>query len=152
MNTLSALHLKITSRAAIVAASFLLAQASLAGSAVVKAQGKASIDVPFVAGGIQCPAGSYDFESDGDKVTIRSTDPKGPTVFMLILTRLGRHDNAHGPEFVFDNLGGQMKLSEIWLSAQDGYMVLMSPGTHGHRVVGGSNPHTSTVATTAARP
>jgi len=154
MNTLSALHLKTTSRAAVVAAAFLLAQTGLAGPAVVRARGKASIDFPFVAGGIQCPAGPYDFEYDGDKVTIRSTDPKGPTVLMLVLTRLGRHDKDKGPEFVFDRLGDQMKLSEIWTSAQDGYLVLMSPETHGHRVVAGSNrtsPASATASSLASR-
>ena len=141
MNILSRGHLKIASRAAIVAAALGLALASLADTAPPQARGKATIDFPFVAGSTQCPAGSYSFESDGTKITLRSSDPKGSTVIMLILTRLGRHDKDKGPEFVFDKVGDQMKLSEIWPSKQDGYLVLMSPEAHGHRVVGGSNPH-----------
>ena len=109
--------------------------------AALIATGKATIDFPFVAGSTQCSAGSYSFESDGAKITLRSTESKGPTVIMLILTRLGRHDKDKGPEFVFDKVGDQLKLSEIWPSKQDGYLVLMSPEVHGHRVVGGSNPH-----------
>lgn len=141
MNIPSKGRLKILSCTVVVAAAFGLALASLADSALPQAKGKATIDFPFVAGSTQCPAGSYDFESDGTKVTLRSTAPKGPDVFMLILTRLGRHDKDHGPEFVFDKVGDQMKLSEIWPSAQDGYLVLASPEAHEHRVVGGSNPH-----------
>jgi hypothetical protein len=152
MNTLPARQLKVTSRAAVAAAAFLLAQAGLAVPPVVRARGKASIDFPFVARGIQCPAGSYDFESDGDKITLRSTDPKGPTVLMLVLTRLDRHEKDKAPEFVFDKLADRMNLSEIWLSAEDGYMVLMSPATRGSRVVDGSRPRTSAAATIAARP
>ena len=60
---------------------------------------------------------------------------------MLVVTRLGRHDKDKGAELVFVKVGDQMKLSEIWPSEQDGYLVLVSPEAHGHRVVGGSSPH-----------
>jgi hypothetical protein len=141
MNNPSRSRLKFTSRAAIVASAFGLALASLADTPVTQTRGKATIAFPFVASSTQCPAGSYDFESDGTKVTLRSTDPKGTTVVMLVVTRLGRHDKDKGAEFVFDKVGDQMKLSEIWPSKQDGYLVLVSPEAHEHRVVGGSSPH-----------
>ena len=141
MSNPSRRRLKITSRAAIVAAAFGLALASRADTPAPQYRGKATIAFPFVAASTQCPAGSYDFESDGIKVTLRSTDPKGTTVIMLVVTRLGRHDKDKGAELVFDKVGDQMKLSEIWPSEQDGYLVLVSPEAHGHRVVGGSSPH-----------
>jgi hypothetical protein len=141
MNILSPCRLSILSRAAVAAAAFGLALTGLADSAVPEVRGKATIDFPFVAGSTDCPAGTYDFESDGTKIALKSTDSKGPTVILLVLTRLGRHDKDKGPEFVFDKLGNQMKLSEVWPSNQDGYLVLMTPEAHGHRVVGGSNPH-----------
>ena len=141
MNILSKSRLKVLSRAAVAAAAFGLALTSLADSAVPETRGKATIDFPFVAGSTPCPAGTYDFEADGTRITLRSTDSTGPTVVMLILTRLERHDTDRGPEFVFDRVGDQMKLSEIWPSQEEGYLVLMSPEAHGHRVVGGSNPH-----------
>lgn len=141
MNVLSKCHLKIPSRTAIVGTAFVLALASLANAALAQTRGKATIDFPFVAGSTQCPAGSYDFETNDKKVTLRSTDPKGPTVVMLVLTRLGRHDKDQVPEFVFDKVGDQLKLSEIWPPKEDGYLVLITPDGHKHRVVGGSNPH-----------
>ena len=140
MNEHSRFHPKFPARTWVIAAAFGFALAGLADAAVPQARGKANIDFPFVAGSTQCPAGSYDFESDGTKVTLRSTDPKGPSAILLILTRLGRHDKDKGAEFIFDKVGDQMKLSEIWPSEQDGFLVLVSPEAHEHRVVGGSSP------------
>jgi hypothetical protein len=139
MNIPSNRHLKIASRTAIVAAVLGLALPGLAETALPLARGKATVDFPFVAGSSQLPPGSYTFESDGTKVTFRSADPKGPTAMMLVVTRLGRHDRNKGPELVFDKVGGQMKLSQIWSSEQDGYLVLVSPEVRGHEVVGVAN-------------
>ena len=141
MNVASKCHGKKLFRTGIVAASFVLALAGLADTRPSQFRGKATIDFPFVAGTTQCPAGSYDFESDGMKITLRSKDPKGPTVIMLIVTRLGRHDRDAEPEFIFDKVGDQLKLSEIWPAKEDGYLVLVTPEGHEHRVIGGSNQH-----------
>jgi hypothetical protein len=138
MNILSRCRPKIPSRTSVTATVLGLALVSLAHTAVAQTRGKATIDFPFLAGSTQCPAGTYDFETDEKKVTLRSTDPKGPTVVMLVVTRLGRHDKDKVPEFVFDKVGDQLKLSEVWPPEQDGYLTLITPEYHQHRVVNGS--------------
>ena len=141
MNTHSESGPKVPSPAGIAAATMVLALASLSGSALAETRGKATIDFPFVAASTPCPAGTYEFEVEGSKVTLRSTDPKGPKVVLLVVTRLGRHDKDTVPEFVFDKVGDQARLSEIWPAKEDGFLVLITPEAHEHRVGGGSNPH-----------
>lgn len=139
MNATPIRHTGIHRAAAAVV--FGLAITAFAATAMAEVRGKATIDFPFVAGATPCAAGEYDFEVDGGKVTLRSTDAKGPAVVLLVLTRLGRHDRDRAPEFIFDKVGGQMKLSEIWPPKEDGYLLLLTSEAHTHRVVGGSNPH-----------
>lgn len=121
-----------------------LGVALLAGfPATARAQtsGKIAVDFAFVAGKTSFPAGSYEFEVSGNKVTLRSKDPKGESAFLSVITRLGRHDQDKESEFVFDKVNDKLMLSEIWLSGQDGYLLLSTPTEHPHRVVGGSNAH-----------
>lgn len=141
MNVSSKSHPRFASRAGLGTAALALAMGSLANAALGETRGTATIHFPFLAGTTRCPAGSYDFEVDGTKVTLRSKDPKGPAVVLLVLTRLGRHDRDKGPEFVFDKVDEEMKISEIWPADEDGYLMLLTSGPHGHRVVGGSNAH-----------
>jgi len=141
MNVLSRHRTKSRALAGLVASAFLLAGVGRADSVPSQTRGTATIGFPFVAGSTQCPAGSYSFEAEGNKVTLRAVEPKGPTVILLVVTRLGRHDKDANPEFVFDKVGDQLKLSELWPSKQDGYLLLASTEPHEHRVVGGSNPH-----------
>ncbi|MFN7990001.1 MAG: hypothetical protein U0529_21190 [Thermoanaerobaculia bacterium] len=141
MNVPSTCRRELSLRVGIAAVALVLALAGLADPALAETRGTATISFPFVAGSTSCPAGSYTFDVDGTKVTLRSTEPKGPAVVLLVLTRLGRHDKDKEPEFVFDKVGNQMKLSEIWPPGEDGLLTLLTPEYHEHRVVGGSNPH-----------
>lgn len=142
MNISSRNRPKLPSAARVATLALGLALASLPDSALAApSKGRAAIHFSFLAGTTQCPPGTYEFEVDGTKVTLRSTDPKGATAILLVITRLGRHDKDKDPEFVFDKRDEQLKLSEIWLPGQDGYLMLITAEDHAHRVVGGSNPH-----------
>jgi hypothetical protein len=140
MKTRSIGHRHALSLAGIAAAVVGLALVGLAATASAQSGGTVKIDFPFVAGPTQCPAGAYTFDTGGGRVTLRSTDPKGATAVMMVITRLGRHDKDVEPELVFDRVNKQLLLSEIWLPNQDGYLVLSTTGDHEHRVLGGSNP------------
>ena len=134
-------HLHIPSLSALTAAALGFLLIGLVAIASAQTRGTAKIDFPFVAGAKQLAAGAYEFEVDNGKVVVRSNDPKGATVAMIVITRLGRHDNDTDTELVFDKVSDKLVLSEIWLGNDDGYLVASTPGNHEHRVLGGSKPH-----------
>ena len=133
------LHIPLLSALTAAALGFLLI--GLAATASAQTRGAAKIDFPFVAGAKQLAAGAYEFAVDNGKVVLRSNDSKGAMVAMIVITRLGRHDNDTDTELVFDKVNDKFVLSEIWLGNEDGYLVASTPGNHEHRVLGGSKPH-----------
>jgi hypothetical protein len=106
----------------------------LAATAGADSFGKTTIDFAFVAGKKECAAGTYEIEVRNSAVTLRPKDGKGESVTMLVITRLGRHDQDTDPELVFDKLDGKLILSEIWLGNEDGWLVASTPRDHEHRV------------------
>jgi len=140
MKTRSIGHLHMPSLTGIATAALGFVLVGFAATASAQSLGKANIDFPFVAGKTQCASGSYAIEAGGGKVVLRSQDPKGGTIAMLVITRLGRHDTDNATELVFDKVGGKFTLSEVWLGTGDGYLVASTPGDHEHRVLGGSKP------------
>lgn len=99
----------------------------------------AEISFPFMAGKKAFPAGKYVVELP-DPSVISISGPGGRAT-MVVLTRLGRHDKDTDCEFVFDKVGDQFLLSEVWFpGGDDGYLVLATKQAHEHAVVGGSNP------------
>ena len=111
-----------------------------AGGALVYAQSlTVNIDFPFQAGHKTLPAGTDTVEKpDDNSIAIRGAS--GAAV-LVILTQLGRHDVDKDLELVFDKVGDQNLLSEVWFPGQDGYLLLSTKQAHAHAVVGGSNPH-----------
>jgi hypothetical protein len=134
-------HLHRPSLSGIAAAALGVVLLGLAATANAQTLGKATIDFPFIAGNAQCAAGAYDIDASAGKITLTAKDSKQSAVVMLVITRLGRHDQDNTTELVFDKVNGQLKLSEVWLGAADGYLVASTPGDHEHRVLGGSKPH-----------
>jgi hypothetical protein len=111
-----------------------------AGAAVAQTNmAQVNIDFSFVAAGQTMPAGKYVIEispGPGGRVTMRGAK----TAVLLVVTRLGRHDNDKDPELVFDKVDGKFLLSEVWLAGEDGYLLTDTKAEHGHFVVGGSHP------------
>jgi hypothetical protein len=110
------------------------------GGALAYAQTtNAEIGFPFIANGQNMAAGKYSIE-----VAVRGpvtlTGPDRKSIFLPVITMLGRHDKDADPEFVFDKVDGKVELSEIWPSGKDGFLVLATKGPHEHAVIGGSNP------------
>jgi hypothetical protein len=141
MKIRSIVRTHVPSLTGIAAAALCFVLVGFAATASAQSIGKVNIDFPFVAASTQCAPGAYEFESDGGKIVLRSKEPKGPTVLMMVITRLGRHDKDPEAELVFDKVNNTLSLSEFWLPNQDGFLVLNTPGAHEHRVLGGSNPH-----------
>jgi hypothetical protein len=121
----------------------MLVVVAVAVASAAFAQGQSrtlvNIEFGFVAAGQTMPAGKYAIEITPDAGgTISLTGPKH--VLLPSITRLGRHDNDQDAELVFDKVAGAFLLSEVWLSGDDGYLLLATKGPHAHHVVGGSHP------------
>jgi hypothetical protein len=136
-------HRSMRSLSGLTAVALGLFLICLAVTASAQDRGTAKIDFPFVYGTHQLPAGTYAIEADPMQGTVRlaSKDAKNATVTMIVITRLGRHDNDPDTELVFDKVKDKLVLSEIWLANNDGYLVTNTPGNHEHLVLGGSHPH-----------
>lgn len=123
-------HLKFLVAAAIVA--------FLAGSGLAQAQRKVIFDVPFqfMAGDQVMQPGKYGVErAKTGGITIRDTSGKSGAVLMP-LTALGLPEGTQSAHLVFDDVGGKMTLSEVWLGAGvDGWLVLATKEEHKHRAV-----------------
>jgi hypothetical protein len=112
------------------------------GGGVAYAQ-KAAVDIDFkfVFAGKAMPAGSYTVERiPNGPIGIRSAGPGGAAgalQTMPIVSRLGRHDADQMPELVFDKVGGEVHLSEVWFPGEDGYLLLGTKEQHDHQVLRG---------------
>lgn len=126
-------------RAIVTLAAFVVA--FIAGGAVASAQKSvvAEIGFPFVAGGKELAAGKYTIEMPAAGPVILK-GAAGNSGLMPVITRLGRHDQDHGTELVFDKIDGKYILSEIWPSNADGLLLHATAKPHDHAVLGGSNP------------
>ncbi len=100
---------------------------------------KVKIDFPFTAAGKVLAAGDYEITRDfrGEFFTVQGQDKQG--VEVPIVTRITKEMRAdqEEPRLVFDKVGDTYLLSEIWLANEDGYVVLVTKGTHEHKVMKG---------------
>jgi hypothetical protein len=98
---------------------------------------KAKIDFAFKAEGKVLPAGDYEFVRDNNAMTFRVQGAGKMGAIVPILTRLSgeMHLMPREAHVVFDVVGDTYLLSEIWLPAEDGYLVLATKGTHTHKTV-----------------
>lgn len=119
----------------IVATASIGAYAQTSGTEIV-----VTVKFAFVVGERTLPAGSY-------RIAARTGSPAGLAIqavegkenaIVPVLTRLARrHGSAEGPgsNLVFDKVGDQMFLSEVWLPERDGYLVRGTADEHQHAVV-----------------
>ncbi len=100
---------------------------------------KANIPFAFEVGKKAMPAGDYDIVIDRSvgHITIQQDAKKGTEALAAILTYLappqhGGSDHAH---LVFDKVGGQTILSEVWEPNMDGVLIYLTKGPHEHHVL-----------------
>ncbi len=109
------------------------------GGGAVYAQDVSIVNIPFqftVNHKVMMP-GRYDVTVT-DATVISLTPEKGQAVFVPTITRLAQHDKPMADaEFVFDIVGGQHYLSEVWLPTEDGYLVTDTKQPHQHHIVKG---------------
>jgi hypothetical protein len=98
---------------------------------------KANIEFPFTVENKVLAADEYTFTRDdaGTFFRVEGMDKKG--VLAPIITRLSMdlHAKPVVAHLVFDQVGEALKLSEIWIQGEDGYLLLATKGAHTHKVV-----------------
>jgi len=127
---------------ALVTVAFLLTIAAPAVSHAQSAGTEIAVKVgfAFVVGEQTFPAGSYRITARSGSaagLTIHATEGKENSVIPVV-TRLARiRDGENGPaaNLVFDKVGEQTFLSEVWMPGRDGYLVRGTTEEHQHAVV-----------------
>ena len=80
--------------------------------------------------------GTYVIQDRGQALVIKNSDGGKGTV-LSVVTRLARRPSSdgNGSNLVFDTVGGQRFLSEVWLSDGDGFLVRGTQENHEHQLV-----------------
>jgi len=101
------------------------------------AQDVANFNVPFkfnVGKSILNP-GRYQVAVSSDQATITLTPARGNATVTPAITRLAQHMVMSDAKLVFDKVGEQYALSEVWLPTEDGYLVHDTRVPHKHHIV-----------------
>ncbi len=119
----------------LVVAAFLLAGTFGGGVAVAQDTAIVSIPFQFTVTHTLMPAGKYEISVTETSV-ISVMPQKGAAVMAPILTRLAQHGTpVTDAEVVFDRLGDEYTLAELWLPTTDGYLVNDLKQPHQHHVL-----------------
>jgi len=91
----------------------------------------ADIQFPFKADGKDFAAGQYHFDTNlqSSQITLRS-ESTGKGVLLAIVSRLS--DRGQEALVVFDKVGDQYYLSEIYMPGLDGFEIKGTSGQHTH--------------------
>ncbi len=97
---------------------------------------RANIPFAFTAGQKQLPAGEYSFTPTANGETVRVASNKD-TALALVLTRMaaGIHTTPKDAHVVFDKMGDQYFLSEIWIPGVDGFDLHNTTQKHEHQII-----------------
>jgi hypothetical protein len=135
-------------RHSVVFAIMILVFALVAVAAPVHAQATFKIPFAFESGGKKLPAGDYVVTRTGEaQLTFRQVSTGKETVLPLTEPLKPAAPPAAGPRIVFDETGAFEPsyteyftiyvVAEVWLSAQEGYLVHITKGAHKEKVVTG---------------
>jgi hypothetical protein len=119
-------------------------------AAAPPAQAQAAFKIPFAfeSGGKKFPAGDYVVTRTGDaQLTFRQVSTSKETVLSFTETLKPAVPPAPAPRIAFDETGAFEPsyteyftiyvVAEVWLSAQEGYLVHLTKGAHKDKVVVG---------------
>ncbi len=120
----------------------MAALAILVGPALSYAQDAATVNLPFKfeAGKKALDAGKYELMVPEDTTgALTLTPERGASMALPYITRLAAPEPPiREPKFVFDKVGDQYILSEIWLPDRDGYLIHDTRQPHTHHAVKGA--------------
>ncbi len=93
---------------------------------------KADIPFSFIIEGKTYPAGQYELkENAGGNSLILTNTKTNEGGFANVITRLGARSDTEG-DIVFDLVGNDHFLSEVYIPGMDGYLIKATPGKHTH--------------------
>jgi hypothetical protein len=110
------------------------------GGGMASAQDVAIVNIPFqfTANHKVMMPGKYEITVT-DNTVISVTPQKGAALFVPTITRLAQHGKPMTEaEIVFDKMGEQYTLSEVWLPTEDGFLVNDLKQPHQHHVLKGT--------------
>ncbi len=110
---------------------------ALVGIVSVYAQDVAIMNMPFkfTVGKSVMQPGKYRVTVSPDESMIMVTPERGQAVMAAAITRLAQHVPLPDARLVFDRVGEEYTLSEIWLPGQDGYLVHDTKVPHKHHII-----------------
>jgi hypothetical protein len=118
----------------------MLLTAFLALATIAYGQTTLSVNIPFAftAGGKLLPAGQYEITTSAEDPIVRVfSTAKKTEAFAKVLTRLAAamHTTPQDAHLIFDKIGENYTLSEVWLPDTDGYLLSATNQKHEHRVI-----------------
>lgn len=98
---------------------------------------RATVDFPFSVDGKVLPAGTYDFMKNEEAGIFKVTDEGKNEAAAQIETRLaaGVRDTPKNALVVFDKIGQNYVLSEIWIPGEDGFVLAVTKAKHEHKII-----------------
>lgn len=118
----------------VFSAAAILSPCALAQTGSVDTQ--TTIPFAFTAGKQLYPAGTYTITYLSTNAQVMNLFKDGKhLVSMQVLTRLARQSPVPKASLVFDLVGRQHYLSEVWLPEVDGYQVSTRANVHKHEAV-----------------
>jgi hypothetical protein len=112
-------------------------------TAISYGQGGIRVNVPmaFNISGKVLPAGNYVFSPTNGSKSITVAGVKDSAT-ALVLTRLATeiHTTPKDSHIVFDKIGEDYFLSEIWIAGSDGFVLRTTEESHTHKVLNAPNP------------
>ncbi len=120
-------------RALVLAAAVI----ALVGLVSVYAQDVALMNMPFkfTVGKTVMQPGKYRVTVSVDESMVTMTPERGQAAMVAAITRLGQHAKMNDATLIFDRVGEDYTLSEVWLPGQDGYLVHDTKTPHKHHIV-----------------
>ncbi len=98
------------------------------------------VKYPFKADGKNYPAGHYRIlaDADGDHINLLNLDKKTDDPIRFV-TRLSPREGQLG-QVVFDKVGNDLYLAEVYIIGMDGFFFNGAPGKHKHLVLREEEP------------
>ena len=122
------------------AGSLLVTLVLVAGFAFAQPAQKVSVPFKFTAGSSALPAGTYYFTTQASASRMEVRDASQKVVSLIpVITRLaktgGKSAASASARLVFDTVGEERYLSEVWMAGADGFLVRATSEKHEHAIV-----------------
>ncbi len=117
-----------------------LALVAVTGGSAIAQSAITIVNIPFkftVDKNKVMEPGKYEVSLNDDHTVLTLTPERGQAVLVPTLTRLALLAPIADGRLVFDNVNQQYALSEVWLPAEDGFLVHDTKMPHKHHILKG---------------